>query len=155
MDQEIIHYDPISDARLDTQSLHFADHAYIDQDLINYGHEDQDPFVEEALGDINIPKYEEGHSTIAAPPPSVPSEDEPDPFLVSHTTQSMANLQQIPDHLLVIYAMVSWLHLQFSLPRVACNALLVILSCLLVSLDLTIITPFITLQSATHTLGLD
>jgi len=151
MDDEIVHHGP-----LDTLPSHFADLTSADQDSLQYGQGDQvNPFEEEWLADIDIPEYEEEHLTITSPLPSEPSEDDPNPFVVEPTTQSTANVEQIPDHLLVIYAVVSWLHLQFLLPRVACNALLVILAHLLTFFDLTIITPFITLQSVTRTLGLD
>ena len=156
MDQETIYHDPVSGARLDAPPPHFPDQVPVDQDLIQYGQEDQEnPFEEEALPDIDSTEYEEEYLTIPGPLLSLPSEDEPDPFLVEHPPQSTPNVQQIPDHLLAIYATVSWLHLQFSLPRVACNALLLILAHLLTFFDPALITPFITLQSVTRTLGLD
>jgi hypothetical protein len=85
------------------------------------------------------------------------NEDDPDPFL----TEEPLNLHddkdftEVPPHLLTIYALVSWLHLQFHLPRVACNALLTIFACLLISLSPAIDTPFITLQSSNRVLGVD
>ena len=51
--------------------------------------------------------------------------------------------------------MVSWLHLQFSLSRITCNAVLAILVYLLALLNPNIPHPFVTLQSATHSLGVD
>ncbi|KAG1852439.1 hypothetical protein DFJ58DRAFT_885236 [Suillus subalutaceus] len=65
------------------------------------------------------------------------------------------DLLHLPHHLLVIYALVSWLHLQFHLPRVTCNALLAILACILLSIAPAINTPFITLQSSNRVLGVD
>ncbi|KAG1829380.1 hypothetical protein DFJ58DRAFT_737372 [Suillus subalutaceus] len=65
------------------------------------------------------------------------------------------DLSHLPHHLLVIYALVSWLHLQFHLPQVACNALLAILACILLSIAPAIDTPFITLQSSNRVLGVD
>jgi len=151
MDDEIVHH-----GLLDTLPSHFADLTSADQDSLQYGQGDQvNPFEEEWLADIDIPEYEEEHLTITSPLPSEPSEDDPNPFVVEPTTQSTANVEQILDYLLVIYAVVLWLHLQFSLPCVACNALLMILAHLLMFFDPTIITPFITLQSVTRTLGLD
>jgi hypothetical protein len=61
----------------------------------------------------------------------------------------------MPEHLGLIYALVSWLHFQFSLPRVACNALLAFLACLLRFLRPDLSAPFVTLQSATRALGLN
>jgi hypothetical protein len=88
--------------------------------------------------------------------PSALTEDDPDPFLVNQgSTQSPANVLDIPDHLLVIYAMVSWLHLQFNLPRIACNAVLAFLACLMTFLRPGLSSPFISLQSVTRTLAVD
>lgn len=84
-------------------------------------------------------------------------EDEPDPFIVEEVRHSRddRDLTDIPPHLLTIYAVVSWLHLQFHLPRVACNALLTIFACILVALSPAIETPFVTLQSSSRVLGVD
>jgi hypothetical protein len=88
------------------------------------------------------------------------TEDNPDPFIVKdHTGQvtGTANRQEfeIPDYLLVVYAIIAWLYFQFHLPCVACNALLASLACLLRFFDPTAMAPFITLQSATCALGVD
>lgn len=83
-------------------------------------------------------------------------EDTPDPFAVNDTFHSDdTDLSDIPIHLLTVYAVVSWLHLQFHLPRTACNALLTILRSILIAISPSIITPFVTLQSSNHVLGLD
>ncbi len=69
------------------------------------------------------------------------------------TTNSKESV--LPDHLLVMYTMITWLHFHFHVPHVACNALLAFLALLLTSFNLTIMLPFITLQSATHALGVN
>ncbi|KAG2336006.1 hypothetical protein BDR05DRAFT_1006251 [Suillus weaverae] len=85
-------------------------------------------------------------------------EDSPDPFepddkfFMYHGNRAMLT---IPPHLLTIYAVTTWLHLQWHLPRAACNALLSILGCLLLFLSPQLDTPFRTLQSATRVLVLD
>jgi hypothetical protein len=103
------------------------------------------------------PGHEDNISTYAGPFHSEPSEDEPDPFVVESNDPmlSASGIQREPDHLLVIYAIVAWLHMQFSLPRVACNALLAFLARLLTFLIPGAQVPFVTLQSATRTLGID
>ncbi|KAG1844856.1 hypothetical protein DFJ58DRAFT_843947 [Suillus subalutaceus] len=84
-------------------------------------------------------------------------EDDPDPFIPDEgfSATNYRNLVYVPPHLLTIYAVVSWLHLQFHLPRVACNALLTIFACILVALAPTINVPFVTLQSSNRVLGVD
>ncbi|KAG1845082.1 hypothetical protein DFJ58DRAFT_730932 [Suillus subalutaceus] len=61
-----------------------------------------------------------------------PNEDDPDPFLSEEVLDPPNNMEfaDVPLHLLTIYALVLWLHLQFHLPRVACNALLAVFACL-------------------------
>ena len=150
----MIQDDPMSsiEPRDDALTPRIAD---VELDSNQYGQEDQeDAFGEEAFPDVDIPEYEE-NLVNAHPLPFEPSEDDPNPFRVEQTSHNMANIQHIPHHLLVIYVVVSWLHLRFALPRIACNALLVILASFLSFLDPTLITPFITLQSVTRTLGLD
>jgi hypothetical protein len=68
---------------------------------------------------------------------------------------SLSCSNTIPDHLLVIYAVVSWLHLQFNLPCIACNAVLAFLTCLVMFFNPQISAPFITLQSITRNLAVD
>jgi hypothetical protein len=75
----------------------------------------------------DIPVYKDDISAYAGPFHSEPIEDEPDPFVVEsdNSMPPMSGIQRELDHLLVIYTIVAWLHMQFLLPRVACNALLV------------------------------
>jgi hypothetical protein len=120
--------------------------------------QDDDPVEPEGDGDVdmdfNIPEDEEDNGT---PIITQPDEDSPDPFAVEEGFVSTddADLASIPPHLLSIYAVVSWLHLQFHLPRVACNALLAVFACVLLSIMPGIDTPFITLQSSHRVLGVD
>ncbi|KIO05963.1 hypothetical protein M404DRAFT_139321, partial [Pisolithus tinctorius Marx 270] len=89
------------------------------------------------------------------PHPSV-DEDDPDPFLIDEEVRSdNLDLADIPEHVTVIHALVSWLHLQFHLPRIACNALLAILTLLLFFLNPTATSPFTTLQSRNRLLGVN
>ena len=106
---------------------------------------------------VDNPEHEDDISAYAGPFHSEPSEDELDPFVVESdiSMPSTSVIQRGPDHLLVIYVIVAWLHMQFSLLRITCNALLVFLACLLTLLILGIQPPFITLHSATQTLGID
>lgn len=60
-----------------------------------------------------------------------------------------------PPHVLAIYAVTAWLHLQFHLPCVACQALLSIFALILLAICPSISTPLVTLHSTNHTLGLD
>lgn len=85
------------------------------------------------------------------------NEDDPDPFMLDEGFSSTdnSNLVDVPPHLITIYALVSWLHLQFHLPRVACNALLTIFGLILVYLSPAIEVPFVTLQSSNRVLGVD
>ncbi|KAI6119272.1 hypothetical protein EV401DRAFT_1500878 [Pisolithus croceorrhizus] len=83
-------------------------------------------------------------------------EDDPDPFFVNEEVRSdNLGLADIPEHITVIHAVVSWLHLQFHLLRIACNALLAILTLLLMFLSPSATTPFATLQSGNRLLGVD
>jgi hypothetical protein len=92
----------------------------------------------------------------AIPPSSEPTEDDVDPFLVDrHPTRLITDVLAIPHHLLVIYVLVSWLHLQFHLPHIACNAVLAILACLIKFFDPHLPLPFISLQSVTRMLAVD
>ena len=119
-------------------------------------YDDQPDFPDEdALpGDEDGDDLEVNVDTI--PLPLEPTEADTDPFLVDrHPTRSITDVLAIPDHLIIIYAMVSWLHMQFHLPRIACNAVLVIFACLIKVLDPQLPSPFITLQSITRTLAVD
>ncbi|KAI6146376.1 hypothetical protein BKA82DRAFT_125796 [Pisolithus tinctorius] len=86
------------------------------------------------------------------------SEDVPDPFWTGNNPRSgisFKDLSTLPVYLLVVYMMTTWLHLQWHLPRAACNAVLSILSCLILTLCPSLSPPFITLPSAMKVLGLD
>jgi hypothetical protein len=131
------------------------DQANFDRELqraLEYAQEHQDE-EEEADPDmeVNTDEYED----LAAP--AQPGEDNPDPFLIPDdlSAEDATDLTHLPGHLLSIYALVSWLHLQFHLPRVACNALLTILGFVLLSISPNIETPFVTLQSSNRVLGVD
>ncbi len=89
---------------------------------------------------------------------SIPTEDDVDPFVVEPRYRpGTVNHQdsETPEHLLVVYAMVSWLHFQFHLPHAACNVVLAFLALLFRFFSPAITLPFISLQSATHALGVD
>jgi hypothetical protein len=130
-------------------------------------HDNEDPCAEydEDLEDFpslyelaDDPRDAEDHLGPGAPlqVPTEPCEDDPDPFVVEDDgSRSPSDTQHHPAHLVLLYAMVSWLHLQFSVPRVACNALLAFFACLFRSLRPDLVSPFITLQSATRALGVD
>jgi len=118
------------------------------------GHEDQEDRDEEDPLADNA-DHDDEYATPTGPLLAGPSEDDPDPFVVEHHARQSADIQKLPNYLLVIYVMVSWLHLQFHLPRIACNALLAFLACLLTFFSPAATPPFITLQSATRTLGVD
>ncbi|KAG1907550.1 uncharacterized protein F5891DRAFT_974250 [Suillus fuscotomentosus] len=131
------------------------DQANFDRELqraLEYVQEHQDE-EEEADPDmeVNTDEYED----LAAP--AQPGEDNPDPFLIPDdlSAEDATDLTHLPGHLLSIYALVSWLHLQFHLPRVTCNALLTILGFVLLSISPNIETPFVTLQSSNRVLGID
>jgi hypothetical protein len=118
-------------------------------------YDDQEDFADE---DVLPPDQDPecGDFDAATPLPSTPTEDDPDPFLVDrHPTNASVNVLDVPDHLLVIYAVVSWLHLQFNLPRIACNAVLAFLASLVTFFNPQISAPFITLQSITRNLAVD
>ena len=106
---------------------------------------------------MDNPVHEDDISAYAGPFHSKPNEDKPDPFVVesNNSMPPMSGIQREPDHLLVIYVIVAWLHMQFSLLCVACNALLAFLACLLMFLIPGTQLPFVTLHSATHTLSID
>ena len=86
------------------------------------------------------------------------NEDTPNSFIVEHDGSDRHCLpmtQQLPGYLLAIHATVAWLHLQFNLPCIACNAVLTIMASLIMFLVPGITPPFRMLQSATRTLGVD
>jgi len=89
-------------------------------------------------------------------PLSLPTEDDMDPFLVEqHPGPSIANVSELPSHLVTIYAIVSWLYMQFNLPHVAYNAVLTMLACLVTFFNLQFELLFITLPSITCALAIN
>nr|KIN94202.1 hypothetical protein M404DRAFT_35269 [Pisolithus tinctorius Marx 270] len=89
-------------------------------------------------------------------PRCVGDEDNPDPFLIDEEVWlDDLGLADIPEHVAVIHTIVSWLHLQFHLPCIACNALLAILTLLLLFLNPSTSTPFATLRSGHRLLGVN
>ena len=91
-------------------------------------------------------------------PPHVHDENNPDPFAPAESGlmgPDVFNFKSQPVHLQAIYAVVTWLRLQFHLPRIACHALLAILGCILFFLNPNFETPLVTLTSANRVLSLD
>ncbi len=123
---------------------------------LNYEDGPEDP-LDLCEDPVDIPVHKDDISAYAGPFHSEPNEDKPDPFVVesNNSMPPMSGIQRELDHLLVIYAIVAWLHMQFLLLRIACNALLAFLACLLTFLIPGTQLPFVTLHSATHTLGID
>jgi hypothetical protein len=117
----------------------------------------QDPLgCHEDDQDLDAPDYDNEDLGVRSQALLSDNEDDPDPFVVEHEQrQNGSSPRGIPGYLLIIYATVSWLHLQFSLPRVACNVMLAIITHLLTFLDPDITLLFITLVSATRSLGVD
>ncbi|KAG1780909.1 hypothetical protein EV702DRAFT_1193741 [Suillus placidus] len=131
------------------------DQANFDRELqraLEYAQEHQDK-EEEADPDIEV-NADEYKDLLA---PAQPGKDNPDPFFIPDdlSVEDAMDLTHLLGHLLSIYALVSWLHLQFHLPRVACNTLLTILRFILLSISPNIETPFITLQLSNSVLGID
>ena len=76
------------------------------------------------------------------------NENTPNPFAIKCNRSDRQRLpiaQQLPSYLLMIYATVTWLHLQFNLPRIAYNAVLMIITALIMFLIPDIMPPFHTL----------
>ncbi|KZT18076.1 hypothetical protein NEOLEDRAFT_1081034 [Neolentinus lepideus HHB14362 ss-1] len=88
---------------------------------------------------------------------SEPLEDVIDPFYRDDDRLDgpSTDISVLAPHLLCIYALVTWLHLQFHLPRIACNAVLAALSYILLSIAPELDSPYVTLKAANHALGLD
>lgn len=132
-------------------------------DLVQGRLDHDDPYPPDGYRDNPDNEYEQDYDDLeydedmhVGPFPSEPNEEDFDPFVVEcENRQDTPNSHEIPGYLLVIYATVSWLHMHFYLPRVACNALLAIIARLLTFLDPHITLPFITLISATRSLGID
>jgi hypothetical protein len=130
---------------------------YVDVHESDYVYEDVDDFLDEDTPLDDKGNHSEPTPPIS-PPVSDPTEDNPDPFLVEPCNrQHTANHEEVglPAHLLAVYTIVTWLHFQFHLPRVACSAVLAFLAVLFRFFDLGIVPPFVTLQSATRALGVD
>jgi len=84
------------------------------------------------------------------------SKDNPDPFMLANITfNNPIDLSLQPPHLQAIYALVTWLWLQFHLPQVACQVTLAILACILFFLSPMIQIPLVTLASANRILSLN
>src|SRR5260370_31225526 len=124
-----------------------------------YIHEEDVDFPDEDAYLDNADLGDEGDNSIYFPPfVSGPTEDDTDPFMVeARNTQVTGEPHEldIPIPLLVVYMMVTWLHFQFHLPHVVCNAVLAFLALLFRFFQLAVMLPFITLQSATRALGVD
>ncbi|KAF8432558.1 hypothetical protein L210DRAFT_790391, partial [Boletus edulis BED1] len=120
---------------------------------------ESDPLTQDNmdLDDDNLDDHLHADKPEDTPMVNLPQdEDVLDPFAVEETFHSDdTDLSNIPVHLLTIYAVVSWLHLQFHLPRVACNALLTIVGLILTTISPSTIPPFVTLQSANQVLALN
>ncbi|KAG1774333.1 hypothetical protein EV702DRAFT_1047888 [Suillus placidus] len=155
----------ISESPVEQEMLDYGFLTGEDLDLMTHAEENQ--LLQEAEDnldhlDIDVdarfddPDEEEDMETLAAATNDI-DEDDPDPFIPDEgfSATNDWNLADVPPHLLTIYAVVSWLHLQFHLPCVTCNALLTIFACILVALAPTIDVPFITLQSSNRVLGVD
>lgn len=85
-----------------------------------------------------------------------PDVDDPDPFQMSPEEYGhVSSPNTLPSHLLAIYAIVSWLHLKFHLPRAGCNALLWTFAIVLTMLCPQVRLPRVTLSSCNIALGLD
>ncbi|KAI0676009.1 hypothetical protein C8Q78DRAFT_1150337 [Trametes maxima] len=81
---------------------------------------------------------------------------EPDPFLPPYSARPHSpDLRQIPAHLLCIYAFVPWAHLQFNLPIIATNALLLCFAVIITLVSPSTSTPFLTLKKVNELMGLD
>jgi hypothetical protein len=123
-----------------------------------YVHVDDDYFADEDTIFENADLGDEDNHLISTALMSDLSEDNPDPFVVeARDRKGTVKLPEpeTPPHLLVAYTIVTWLHLQFHLPHVACNAMLGFLALLFRFLGVDLTPPFITLHSATRALGIN
>ncbi|KAL4071542.1 hypothetical protein V8B97DRAFT_2023703 [Scleroderma yunnanense] len=106
--------------------------------------------LDEEIPDVNFDIKEVVNLRDAPNPPEC-SEDNLDPFQMDDNSRSCTNFEDLsvqPTYLLIIYMMMTWLHLQWHLPCAACNAMLSILSCLVFALCPTLLAPFVTLSLA-------
>lgn len=121
---------------------------------------DLEPTAEEADMDVDMEEDAEPlpafNASLPLSEPSVTFDiDFPDPFFTASSPRSTPHLSQLSSHLLCVYAIVAWLHLNFHLSRVACNAVLWAFALVISSLSPSLAVPFVTLKSANHALGLD
>lgn len=122
--------------------IHIGDDYFADKDMI---------FENANLGD-------QGDHLISRPLVSNLSEDNPDPFVVKACDRKGTVKLQVPEmpaHFLVAYTVVTWLHLQFHLPWVACNVMLAFLTLFFRFLSMDIALLFIILHLATCALGIN
>ncbi|KAI0372361.1 hypothetical protein BV20DRAFT_978220 [Pilatotrama ljubarskyi] len=82
---------------------------------------------------------------------------QPDAFIAVQSARDVAfpNLHEVPLHLLCIYTIVPWLHLQFALPVAAANVLLLAFSVVLALVCPGSPAPFLTLKKVNTLMGLD
>ncbi|KAL4073275.1 hypothetical protein V8B97DRAFT_2023066 [Scleroderma yunnanense] len=106
--------------------------------------------LDEEISDVNF-DIEEVIDLCDAPNPPECLEDNLDLFQMDDNSRSCTNFEDLSvqlTYLLIIYMMMTWLHLQWHLPCAACNAVLSILSCLVFALCPTLLALFVTLPSA-------
>ena len=152
--------DAIFGANFNSRSNNVTTHASFDPEP---GQPDPAAYCSEVLenfsGEYGAKDLEENpHEEVVFPGPPISDADEDSPnlFVVKYNCgPHTPDQQEVPHYLLVIYTMVSWLHLQFNLLRVVCNTLLAFLTRLLMFLNLGITPPFITLHSTMRTLSVD
>ncbi|KAI0093118.1 hypothetical protein BDY19DRAFT_902918 [Irpex rosettiformis] len=123
-----------------------------DLDAVQVQNADED---DEETEEIPIMESQIDALPLNEPSVSAADEDVPNPFSTNTPLQSPSNLTSMSPHLLCIYAIVAWLHLQFHLSRVACNVILWSFALVISVVSPTIALPFVTLKSANHALGLD
>ena len=104
---------------------------------------------------LHLDEEDNSDTSIKSP---IADQDNPEPFMVNEKFHADdVDLSHVPLHSLIIYMVVSWLDLPFHLFQVACQALLVILGCIMLALQpsLSSMLPFITLQLSHCVLGVD
>ena len=120
-----------------------------------YVHDDDDFLDEDDLDNPDLGN--DGDHSISLGP-HVSDATEHDPFVVEHRDKHGTgdlHEHEIPSHLLIVYTMVTWLHFQFHLPHLACNAILAFLALLFRFFSVDLAPPFITLPSTTHALDVN
>src|SRR5713101_942701 len=99
-------------------------------------HKDDIDFPDE---DLNAPEVPEDRGTAAL---SLTDSLGTNPFVIEHYADPSNHREpEVLEHLLVMYAIIGWLYFQFHLPRVACNAVLAFLACLLRFFNPTATSP--------------